>query len=426
MGVNFKALAQIPGMYRAGQEAGYRREQRETARKDRAYQDRLKEASGKIVSMPGITGDQVLALAAEYELNPMDIYKVLSAFKAVQHQNAQMDEFSKSAAYNEQVRAHNVGQNQRTVEKQGLADNLMADIATREQGLGGMGGLQPAGMPMNPAEEGRDAGITQRSDRDIADRLVQRGVGADMEFHFDDPAAAGAEDALVGANTYLAEVWRVGADYGITVINDTGTGAARSIAHGGGAIPTGVWAKNLTDATGTIVYCALSASDPETDYADTSDTDAFADLNTMWGDTAPNATNIRVGTNNETNGDGDNMLYICFFDIPQLRRVFACTGNANADGPMVPLDFLAENEIQKAVTAATMWAFLSSTLDDGNPADDILQVQDPGALSVDSTNDIDILSNGFKIRNSNAGMNAAALHIGWAVAKQPGKYANAR
>ena len=166
---------------RGGKQDAERREDRAREMSDRKYQDRLKEASGKIVSMPGITGDQVLALAAEYELNPMDIYKVLSVFKAVQHQNAQMDEFSKSAAYNEQVRAHNVGQNQRTVEKQGLADNLMADIATREQGLGGMGGLQPAGMPMNPAEEGRDAGITQRSDRGIADQLVRRGIGADMD-----------------------------------------------------------------------------------------------------------------------------------------------------------------------------------------------------------------------------------------------------
>ena len=122
MGVNFKALAQIPGMYRAGQEAGYRREQRETARKDRAYQDRLEEASGKIVNMPGITGDQVLALASEYEVNPMDLHKVLSDFKKFEHQQNQMNEFSSQAKYNQGVRAANEAQ-------RGRKDAFMTDVA---------------------------------------------------------------------------------------------------------------------------------------------------------------------------------------------------------------------------------------------------------------------------------------------------------
>ena len=188
MGVNYKALARIPGMFRAGQEAGYRREQRENMREDRAYKDRLIEASEIIATRRGWTGDEILALAKEHEVNPMDLHQVLTDYKKFRSEGMKMDEFTAAAGDRAVTREQTMRTNELTMEaneeaarKSELAGDLMSDVQAATGG-GGMGGLSRAGMPTNPAEEGRDAGIAQRSPRDLANSLVQRGVEADVSL----------------------------------------------------------------------------------------------------------------------------------------------------------------------------------------------------------------------------------------------------
>lgn len=102
---------------------------------------------------------------------------------------------------------------------------------------------------------------------------------------------------------------------------------------------------------GALIF--LCASDPETDAGILGAAAAFNDDGGYWADTAPDAVNFRVGVNNVTNGAGDRMEYLCFFDIPQFCKAFAFRGNGDGNGLFIPLDFRPVDAIIKQVTTPT-------------------------------------------------------------------------
>jgi hypothetical protein len=107
-------------------------------------------------------------------------------------------------------------------------------------------------------------------------------------------------------------------------------------------------------------------------------------------------------------------------------------GNFSTDGPFVHTGFRPRFVLTKASSAGGNWQIIDSARSDYNLADDKLwpsqsyQENDSGLGGAGADN-IDILSNGFKLKNANNGTNGSGVtYIYFAVAESPFQYARAR
>jgi len=285
--------------------------------------------------------------------------------------------------------------------------------------------------------------------RDAADnhRLVDSVRGATYEI-YPNVAAAQALDANgltaflsngfslgTGANGYndsgesfVAWCFRKGAKYGFDIQSYEGTGIAHAEGHDLGGVPELMYVQNLDAANYSAVYHhhALNKTDPETDYAILALVQAWADLDTMWNDTAPTSSQFTVGTNANVNTNANTYVAYLWRSIDQFSKVFSFIGNANANGPFVYCGFRPAYIIFRFVGTVS-WYICDVKRNTFNVMDDWL-VADGTNIEFTQVNVlVDVVSNGFKIRGSSASINTSAqITVGIAIAEQPSKYANAR
>jgi len=290
------------------------------------------------------------------------------------------------------------------------------------------------------ANKNRDAGDDPADEWKATDTVR----GATEHISFDKNAIQAAEAQGVksftgsgfvlgtsdGYNTngenFLDWVLREGAVYGFDIKTYTGDGGNQTIPHNLGVDPSLIILHCLTNATSWPVYHSLSASDPETDYGLLDFNDAFSDVATIWNDTAPDATNFYVGSDNSVNKDTETFVAYLFADIPGLCKAFAYVGNVNADGPYILLGLKSATFFIKEVALADSWLFYNGVTQVYNPVETkTLKLDLPGAEA--TTGPIDILSQGLKIRDVDGDYNTdGVLYVGFAWAEQFGCYSNAR
>jgi len=229
------------------------------------------------------------------------------------------------------------------------------------------------------------------------------------------------------SETHVAWCLKKDPKYGIDIVTYPGTGSAQAIAHNLGAVPHLIIVKNRTTAANNNVYNwqLLSKDDPWTDVH-------FLDLNNdgvdsalPWNDTAPTSTHFTVGTQTGTNGSGDSMIAYLFTSIPNFSHVFRWYGNGNANGPFINLGFKPKFILWKNSSSANSWAIYDSARDIINPADHRVHPDLNNSELSDGYN-IDLLSNGFKIRTDVGFINTLNnWYFGIAFAERPFKYSNA-
>ena len=220
----------------------------------------------------------------------------------------------------------------------------------------------------------------------------------------------------------------VNTDAGFSIMTYTGNGSASTIAHGLGAKPqfiivrqrnasavAKVWHVGLDNATRG--YLVLNAADVQTNFGD----DRIWGADPVGGGTA----NIGVGTHVYTNDSSDTYVAYAWTPISGFSSFGKYRGNGNADGKFVYLDFQPAFMIIKKMSGTTNdWNLIDDQrLIAGNDGDRVYLYandksgghteQDPG----DSSQDLDILSNGFKVRNSGNGLNKSGddyIYCAWA------------
>jgi hypothetical protein len=207
-------------------------------------------------------------------------------------------------------------------------------------------------------------------------------------------------------------------DTGFSVIKYTGNGLEnQKLAHGLGAVPGMAFFKNLDATESWYVYHKnMDATAPEDYYMVLNTATAKVNSNGAWYDTAPDSVNITLGNNAPVNGSGTPDYIAYFFTGKQGYSSFGTfTGNANADGPFIYTGFRPALIILKDTVAAQNWLLWDDKRLGYNPDNNPLL---PSQASVAETNnEIDILSNGFKMRS--ATYNAANIQIYAAFAQSP-------
>ena len=206
---------------------------------------------------------------------------------------------------------------------------------------------------------------------------------------------------------------------GFSIIEWTnGTSSAQTIAHGLSAVPKMIIMK-VTGATGSWnTYHGANTSAPETDGLYLNSTAATEDNAAFWNDTAPTSAVYSTGTNG--NLINNTLVAYCFAEKQGFSKFGSFVGNGNVDGPFVFLGFRPAFILIKKTTGGTAnWIAYDNKRLGYNPTTQRLL---PNVTDAEQTisDDIDFLSNGFKMRTSGTGENHADnTHVYAAFAEAP-------
>jgi hypothetical protein len=217
-------------------------------------------------------------------------------------------------------------------------------------------------------------------------------------------------------------------DSGFSIVTYTGTGANATVGHGLGVAPNMIILKPRNSADNWPVWHSSFAVN---EYVYLNLTNAKASLSTFMNSTLPSSTVISLGTWANTNTNTQTMVAYCFAAIPGYSAFGSYTGNGSADGPFVYLGFRPAFVMVKVSSgSARGWSMWDDARDyaNGDSLNARLEANSSAAEDTGSgAGPIDILSNGFKIRNTAIFDNeSGSTFIYAAFAENPFKYSLAR
>jgi hypothetical protein len=215
----------------------------------------------------------------------------------------------------------------------------------------------------------------------------------------------------------------VNTDAGFSIVKYTGTGSNATIGHGLGVIPEMLIVKSATSGMDWKVYHASEGAGKQ---GFLNLTNAFESAGTLWQNTTPTSSLFYVNNDASVNHNTNTMIAYCFHSVEGYSKVGSYVGNGNADGPFVYTGFRPAFVLTKVTNAADDWSIADYARSPHNVAGESLRPNSNSAE--DSAADIDILSNGFKVRQADSHRinynNDTFIYI--AFAETPFKYSNAR
>ena len=210
---------------------------------------------------------------------------------------------------------------------------------------------------------------------------------------------SGSIQSTVSANTTA----------GFSIVSYTGTGSNATIGHGLGKKPDWIIVKAYEDAQQWAVqHSALGA----TKGIRINTTAAAYTSSTRWNNTEPTSSVFSVGSEAEVNTNTEDHIAYCFTSIKGYSKFGSYTGNGNSDGAFVYTGFKPAFIIQKSTSINANWPIWDSTRNTSNIAHRVLNtdLSDAEYTSADGVVGIDILSNGFKMRDNNATRNQSGVN----------------
>ena len=210
---------------------------------------------------------------------------------------------------------------------------------------------------------------------------------------------------------------------GFSIVTYTGTGTNATVGHGIGIAPSMVIVKQRNTIRDWIVY---SGSLANTQFLVLDTTSGAQTAATFWNSTSPTNTVFSIGTDGALNTSGGTYVAYCFAPVAGYSAFGSYTGNGSADGPFTYTGFRPAYVLIKRTDTTEEWHVHDIARDTYNLASADLYPNTAGA-EVTTFNQIDILSNGFKMRSVNTGTNASGgTYIYMAFASNPFKYSIAR
>ena len=211
---------------------------------------------------------------------------------------------------------------------------------------------------------------------------------------------------------------------GVSVVTYTGNGTAgATVGHGLGAVPSMVIIKVRNAADNWPVY-HVSLGNANAMFLNTT---AQSQALTYWNSTTPSSTVFTLGSNLIVNKSSDTFVAYCFAPVAGYSAFGSYTGNGSADGPFIYTGFRPRWLMTKRTDSSTSgdWNLVDTSRGTYNAVGPYLYAN----LSNAECNAAiyDILSNGFKIRETGAGTNASgSTYIYAAFAETAFKFSNAR
>jgi hypothetical protein len=203
---------------------------------------------------------------------------------------------------------------------------------------------------------------------------------------------------------------------GFSIVTYTGTGSATTVGHGLGATPKLVIVKERANTNSWLVQSNLFSSSNFVTFLNRSDTGGENDSTTFNG-TFPTSSVFSVGTHTGTNRSSGTYVAYCFANIKGYSKIGSYTGNGSTDGTFVYTGFRPAFILIKGTNVAQGWWMFDNKRVGYNVDNNLIQAESSAA---ENTSDwIDILSNGFKPRSSDNGLNGSYNYIYMAFAEHP-------
>jgi hypothetical protein len=204
---------------------------------------------------------------------------------------------------------------------------------------------------------------------------------------------------------------------GFSIVTYTGTGSAATVGHGLGVAPAMIITK-YRNATGYDWYV----------YHKNVTSGKYLRLNTTEGEigpeltlysSAPSSTVINYGSSVGVVANGGTYVAYCFAEVEGYSKFGSYTGNGSTDGPFVFCNFRPAWVLTKRTDSTSAW-YLHDTVRNTYNVVNLALSPDLSDAEVSANNNLDILSNGFKLRTSGAWMNASGgTYIFMALAENP-------
>jgi len=234
----------------------------------------------------------------------------------------------------------------------------------------------------------------------------------------------GSIDSSVSANTTS----------GFSIVSfDGNSTSGATVGHGLSQAPELIILKgrNLSGSTASAGWVVYSKPVGNTKYLYLNESDGEATDSGRWNDTTPTASVFTLGDDGVVNTGSSPYIAYCFHGVDGYSKVGSYTGNGNANGPFVYTGFRPAFIMLKGTIATVHWHMFDSARYTYNQTDNGVNGGIAANLTSMNTGEgagpIDILSNGFKIRNANGNdNNNGTTFIYLAFAESPFKYSNAR
>jgi len=214
----------------------------------------------------------------------------------------------------------------------------------------------------------------------------------------------------------------VNATAGFSIVSWTqGSSTSQTIGHGLGVAPAMFIVKDRTATSSWYVYHQSIGATGGLNLNSTSATTTTANF---WNNTAPTSSVMTISTNC-LGTSGDALITYCWTPIAGYSAFGSYTGNGSADGTFVYTGFRPKFVMIKRTDGVSDWTMFDSSRIGYNPSNNELYAN---LTHIEDSNvDIDLVSNGFKLRTTDGYVNASGgTFIYAAFAENPFKYANAR
>ena len=244
--------------------------------------------------------------------------------------------------------------------------------------------------------------------------------GSKNTFNVDDVGYASASAAGLDGGSVTPSGASVGTKQGFSIIAWARSSGTDTISHGLSQAPTFIIQKSRSadkrwqvgwEVEGWDRRLYLNLTDADSDSTSFGYTSNFGPTNTL----------IRTGGTSYVHGD---MIAYCWHDVPGLQKFGKFSGNGDADGVFVELGFKPAILLLKNDNSTGDWIIWDNERNKFNPVDrQIWPYTNSGTYGaydqVGSSYPLDFLSNGFKIRTTDADMNSSSrtyLYAAWAAA----------
>ncbi|BAQ88721.1 hypothetical protein [uncultured Mediterranean phage uvMED] len=215
-----------------------------------------------------------------------------------------------------------------------------------------------------------------------------------------------------GSGTAKTYTGSVNTTAGFSIIAYTGNGTiGHEIPHHLGVSPSMIIIKCRSNVESWFVYHKSMGNNKDI-HLDFNGAEGTA---TSWNNTTPSATTWTMSNQSAINGDGNTNVAYCFAEKKGFSKFGSYVGNGNADGTFIYTGFKPAFVMIKRTSNSDNW-YMKDNKRSGTLAGQNFgqmnpnQTQHPSANNSSAENKAsafatDILSNGFKLRGTDAGIN---------------------
>jgi hypothetical protein len=270
-------------------------------------------------------------------------------------------------------------------------------------------------------------------------------TNGDITSFDSDGFSVGGSGTYVNASgqNYVAWGWR--ANGGTTSSNTNGstTSTVQSntkagfsiISYSGNSTSGSTIGHGLNSAPDFILFKALSGSENWAVYhrgiggtkaLELNTTSAEITNSNRFNNTDPSATLITMGNVGNVNESGKNYVAYAWHSVVGYSKFGVYEGNSNADGTFVYTGFRPRLLVVKNVDASDGWVVVDTEREPHNVMGEKVLNWEGNYAEYDPANvNMDVLSNGFKLRNTDQKINTSHTFVYMAWGDVPAKYNNA-